>query len=171
MRLRNKKGQLHLTETIAVLFIFFVLIVFGLIFYFKYQQYSLKEEQEQLVISNAIRTTSKVLFLPELQCSKGAAEPEDNCIDLMKVRHVAEVFDRHLTDYYYPIFGYSKIVINQIYPEQKEWVIYDHPKPIYANETIIPLESTYFTLTLKDESLGGENIHYSFGYIQVGVYP
>src|SRR3989338_7505573 len=30
-----KRGQIHLSETIAVLFIFFVLIVFGIIFYYQ----------------------------------------------------------------------------------------------------------------------------------------
>lgn len=161
---------MHITETIAVLFIFFVLVAFGLIFYSKYQEYSLKEEQEKIIISRAIRTTSKVLFLPELQCSKGEAEPEDNCIDLMKMRQVENVFKKHKIDYYYNIFGYSRITVNQLYPLFGKWTIYDQPKPTNSSTESSGYEATFFTITLKDESVGGEKIRYGYGYIEVGVY-
>ncbi len=81
----NNKAQLHITETIAVLFIFFILVAFGLIFYARYQQTAAQEKQEQLLASRAMDTTVKALFLPELMCTKGEAEHEDNCVDLVKL--------------------------------------------------------------------------------------
>ena len=80
----KRKGQVRMTETIAVLFIFFILVLFGIIFFYKYQTIALKEQQEELLGARAIDTTLKVLFMPELSCTKGEAEPEDNCFDLIK---------------------------------------------------------------------------------------
>jgi len=192
----KKKGQLHISETIAVLFIFFVLVVFGLIFYFKYTQYALKEEQNQLSTARAIRTTSKVLFLPELACTRGSAEPEDDCIDVMKLRQLNATINRHLQEYYYNMFGYAKISVVKVYPKEpwavqteisnnsgnisfnlnvaalgeERWVVYDLPRPINLTKEAYSYSSTYFIVTLRDEAIGGEKIHYGFGYIEVGVY-
>ena len=169
----HRKGQIHISETIAVLFIFFVLVAFGMIFYFKYAQYSLKQEQDQLAVARAIRTTSKTLFLPELACTKGESEAEEDCIDLMKLRQVNTILSRHLQEYYYSIFGYAKIEVKRIYPgPEASWIIYDLPRPAdNTNETILPsISYTYLVVTLRDEAVEGEKIHYGYGYIQVGVY-
>ncbi|MEK6938071.1 MAG: hypothetical protein AABX04_03425 [Nanoarchaeota archaeon] len=167
----HRKGQIHISETIAVLFIFFVLVAFGMIFYFKYAQYSLKQEQDQLAVAIAIRTTSKTLFLPELACTKQESEAEDDCIDMMKLRQVNATFSRHLQEYYYNIFGYAKIKVVQVYPKPEEsWIIYDLPRP--ANYTSRGLDNplTYFIVTLRDETVEGEKIHYGYGLIEVVVY-
>jgi len=73
----KRKGQARMTETIAVLFIFFVLVLFGIVFYFKFQQISFKEKQEEQLASKAMEITLTTLFLPELQCSRGGAEPNN----------------------------------------------------------------------------------------------
>lgn len=168
-----KKGQLHLTETIAVLFIFFVLIMFGIIFYYQYQQVSLKEKSEQLLQSRAVDVTLKTLFLPELICSRGDAEPEDNCIDLMKLQHVNETFEKHLTDYYFNLFSYARIYVTEVYPTFNPpgeclanhcWVLYDKQKPDVTKE-----EVTHFIVTLRDDTAGVQP-EYRFGYVSVVVY-
>lgn len=162
---RNKNGQLHLTETVAILFIFFVLILFGLIFYFQYQKSAVKEKQEELLALRAMDVTLRTLFLPELLCSKGEAEIEGNCFDLMKLRSLTAVLDRHYDDYYYDLFGYSKISVYQLYPVTEglttEWIIYDHPKPEFISS-----EPTYYLLSLRDDTLD----QYGFGYVKVEVY-
>ncbi len=164
-----------MTETIAVLFIFFVLVLFGIIFYARYQQIALKERSEELIASRAMDTSLKSLFLPELICSKGEAEPEDNCFDLMKLRHSQEVFQNHRTEYYFNLFSYAKITVREIYPDSgREWVLYDKEKTTtLENSTIVPdwttLEPTYFIISLRDESGSGDPV-YTFGYLKVEVY-
>ena len=170
LKLGSRKGQLHISETIAVLFIFFVLVVFGMIFYFKYQQSALEEEREQLAVAQALRTTSKVLFLPELICSRGEAEPEDNCIDVLKLEQVKEIFNQHLQDYYYSIFGYARITVVELYPEARNWAIYDLPKPLDPTIVEYAKESTFFVITLRSDNVEGGKTEYGFGYVQVEVY-
>jgi len=154
-----------MTETIAILFIFFVLVFFGILFYYKYSQVSLKQEKEELLGKRAIETTLKALFLPELICSNGEAEPEDNCVDMLKVRHANVTFRLH-NQTYFDLLSYSKISIYKVYPEseiKEPFVLYDKPKPDWEKK-----EATYFVLTLRDELQGQDN--YGFGYIKVEVY-
>lgn len=161
LRKISRKGQIHLTETVAVLFIFFILIVFGMIFYSKYQQISFKEKSEELVASKAMDTTLRILFLPELICSRGDAEPEDNCLDAMKLRHANETMRVHAEDYYFDLLSYATITVTQLYPEEKEFILYDKPKPEYTKR-----EPTYFVVSVRDDMVGD----YGFGYVKVEVY-
>ena len=154
-----KRAQLQISETIAVLFIFFVLIVFGIIFYYKYQQIAIKETGEELVAARAMDTTLRVLFLPELLCTNAQAEPEDNCIDVLKLAAANTTIKKHIADYYYSLFSYAKITITQLYPVPKVYLLYDQPKPDYTKK-----EPTFFVVSLRDES------SYGFGYITVEVY-
>ncbi len=156
-----KKGQIHLSETIAVLFIFFVLILFGLIFYSKYQQVAIKEKGEELLASRAMDTTLRVLFLPELLCSRGDAEPEDNCIDVLKLRPANETLFNHAEDYYFDLLSYATITVMQLSPEEKTFVLYDKPKPNYTRR-----EPTYFVVSLRDDTQQS----YGYGYVKVEVY-
>jgi len=153
-----------MTETIAVLFIFFVLILFGIVFYYQYQRVSIAEKNQELVAARAVDTTLKTLFLPELICSRGDAETEDNCIDMMKLRQANETFQRHLEEYYFQIFSYSSITVYQVYPLPLNFTLYDKPKPNYQN-----FEPTYFIVSLRDET-AAEEATYGLGYIRVGVY-
>ena len=67
--MKNKKAQLHMTETIAVIFIFFILVVFGMIFYAQYQKVAFKEKQEEILSTRAVQTTLRALYLSELENS------------------------------------------------------------------------------------------------------
>ena len=160
----KNKAQIRMSETIAILFIFFVLILFGLIFYFKYQGISLKEQQEETLANRAMDTTLKALFLPELICSEGNAESEDNCFDLMKIEHAHQVFQDNLNEYYFDMFSYANITVFQTYPTPEKYVLYEKVKPDYTRK-----EPTFFVVTLKNELITGEET-YGFGYIVVEVF-
>lgn len=163
----TKKGQMQMTETIAVLFIFFILLLFGIIFYFRYQQSAFQEKQEELLGARAIETTLKALFMPELICSRGEAEPEDNCFDVLKLDSASATIKGHLEEYYFELFSYAKITVHEVYPDEDEktWILYDKPKPDYLRK-----EPTFFVVTLKDDLAGVAQTKYSFGYISVEVY-
>lgn len=163
---KNKKAQIRMAETIGVLFIFFILVIFGIIFYYQFQKVALKEKQEEFLANRAIITSLKTVYLPELTCTKGEAEAEGNCFDLFKLRDSSSMFQGHLNDYYYHLFGYANISITKLYPlPQEKWVIYAKEKPSWKSK-----EPTYFTVSLRDESTGSDAPLYNFGYLQVEVY-
>ncbi len=161
----TRKGQMQITETIAILFIFFILLLFGLLFYFRYQQAAFLEKQEEALGVRAMETTLKTLFMPELICSRGEAEPEDNCFDVLKLNSADAILLKHLDDYYFEIFSYATISVRQVYPEQKEWILYDKTKPDYTRK-----EPTFFVVTLRDELAAQNQPQYGFGYVAVEVY-
>ncbi len=115
LKIKSKKGQIRMTETIAVIFIFFILLVFAIIFYGRYQKVAFQEKQELDFANKAIEITTKVLFLPELTCSKGEAEKEDYCFDMLKLRYLKGLSEANL-DYYFDLFSYSQIFVYEIYP-------------------------------------------------------
>lgn len=161
---KNRKAQIRMSETVAIIFIFFILIVLGIIFYYKFQQFSIKDQQEELLGARAMDTTLKTLFLPELTCTNAEAEAEDNCFDLMKLRHVNNTFEEYLTQYYFNIFSYSKISVKEVYPGNRNYLLYDKPKSDFTRR-----EPTFFVIALKDE-VQGKGTHYGFGYLKVEVY-
>lgn len=158
----KKKGQIHLSETVAIIFIFFILILFGSIFYFNFQKVSFKEKQKEFVGARAIDVTTKSLFLPEFLCSKGEAEPEPNCLDMMKVRSVSNLFSEH-NQTYFEIFSYATVTINQTYPEHFKMVLYDQKPPEWEQK-----KPTFFVVSLRDEAK--EKNYYGFGHLIVEVY-
>lgn len=161
----KKKAQMQMTETIAILFIFFILLLFGIIFYYHYSKGAIKEQHQELTEARALDTTVRVLFLPELLCSRGEAEKEENCLDLMKLRQFDGVVQQHLEEYYFHLFSYGKIAVYSLYPEQKEWIVYDKKRDESKGYT-----PTFFVISLRDDVAGGEEPLYSFGYIEIGVY-
>lgn len=159
----NTKAQIRLTETIAILFIFFILVAIGIIFFYKYNQVAVKEKQHGLLQARALDTTLKTLFLPELQCSKADAEPEQNCMDLMKVRAAADVFGQHTSGYYIQLFSFSRISLHQVYPERGEWLLYEQQAPDAEGNRA----NTFFVVALRD--IGEEGYSYGYGYLNVTV--
>ncbi|MFC1686856.1 hypothetical protein ACFL0E_00680 [Nanoarchaeota archaeon] len=177
--LKSRKAQIRMSETIAVLFIFFVLVFFGIIFYYKYSKISFQEKQEELLGKKATEITLKTLFLPELICSRGEAEQEDNCFDMMKLRQIEDVFKDGFSDYYFDLFPYSNITVTQVYPKKDgkpiEWNLYDKPKTKKDDtgkqvKDWTRVEKTYFVVTLKDELKTEAEGQHAFGYLTVGVY-
>ncbi len=174
-RMKPTKAQIRMTETIGVMFIFFVLILFGIIFYTKYSEVAFQEKQAEKMGKQAVEITSKTIFLPELICSRGEAEPELYCLDLLKVKQAQKTFKNNFADYYFDLFPYTKITVSEIYPGNSSWILYDKPKITrLTNGTMVQSkqkESTHFLLTLKDPIKGKEKKgEYSFGILTVEVY-
>jgi hypothetical protein len=159
-----KKGQIHLTETVAVIFIFFVLVLFGLIFFFNFQTSAIKEKQKEFFNARAIDTATKTLFLPEFICSE-SGEVTVNCLDMMKIRRMigeGGLFKEH-EQLYFELFSFAKISIIQTYPGPFEEVLYEK-----APAQIKNVKPTYFVVSLKDERIA-RNYH-GFGYVLIEVY-
>lgn len=161
----NRHAQVHLMETVAVLIIFFILIVFGLVFYFRYQQVALKEKSNELLAARAVDTTTRTMFLPELLCTKGAAEPEDNCVDVLKLHYANSTILKYSAEYYFDLFSYANVTVTQIYPEQWSVQLYYQPKPAWKNK-----EVTFFVVSLRDDTRVTQGTAYGLGYLTVEAY-
>lgn len=169
MKTINRKAQMQMTETIAVLFIFFILIAFGMIFYYTYQQSAMKEEQVKNVENRLEKVTSKVLNMPELMCTRGTAEPIGDCIDLIKLGQAKELFAAHFDDYYFNLFSYAKITITELYPGNSSRVVYNMKVNPNENKTL-SYESARFVISLRNQTAVPGETHFGMGVLEVGVY-
>ncbi len=146
-------------ESVAILFIFFILVVFGFVFYMNVMKSSTKVEMEENIQLKAIGIAQKASFLPELQCSEENVRVED-CIDVLKLEAASSLLENN-NIYYYDVFEFSKIWVEEIFPGTQEWPLYDNTLPDYKNRlsTFIPI-SLFNPVSKK----------YDFGILTVEVY-
>lgn len=120
----KKRAQIHIGETIAVLFVFFILVAIGFIFYFKIVKSNIEIESEEFSQIKSIGIAQRVMFLPELQCSEGNVIRE-NCIDVLKLESAQSVISQDINKLqYFDLFEFSEISVQQIYPNEQKWNLY-----------------------------------------------
>ncbi|MEM4336444.1 MAG: hypothetical protein QXG86_00370 [Candidatus Woesearchaeota archaeon] len=160
----KKKSQIKIGESVAVLLIFFVLVIMGMIFWSRYSQTSIKEQQEVDIISRAIRVAQTVSFLPELQCSI-LEVIKFSCFDVYKIEAMQKIImeekDQGAIQHYFNSFGFANITIYSMYPVKKEWNIYD-----FTGGNI----SGYITTQIPIAIYNPIEMRFSFGYANVAVY-
>ena len=146
-------------ETIAVLFIFFILVVMGFVFYAKILKGNLGQQKEESVQLNAIEISQRASSLPELQCSEDNIV-SDNCIDLLKLEAASGIMQQN-AEYYYDRLLFSRITVKEIYPNNHEWILYNRPLGKFSNNitTNIPI--------LLFDRIENKN---SFGIMAVELY-
>jgi len=163
-----KKAQLKMAENIAVLLIFFIIIAFGLIFYGVFQAGSIRESQREVFDREAVRIALTASYFPELMCTEDNHITE-NCMDMEKVHALSErgapgSVDRDMFLFYESEFRDSKIIVQEVFPSDSYWVIYDNAPGNFTE--MIP---TFIPVTIKDPTrrLGKQ---YALGLLTVEVY-
>lgn len=138
----HKKSQLQTFETIAVLFIFFILIGIGAIFYVRIYKSNLEITKYGNSQSKSVTIAQRVMFMPELQCSEDKVI-KDNCIDILKLEAAKDVMESNQV-YYYDLLEFGEINLTQIYPSSAnvpKWRIYSRKieKPSSSFLTYVPV--------------------------------
>ena len=148
-------------ETIVVLAVFFILIV---IFYAFYSNTAVGADKEKGKIRQleAVKIMQQVSSLVELQCSERGII-KDGCIDLLKVDAASEIMQSaENKEPYFDKFGFSRITMNQIYPEIKDIaVIYDNSLQDYSYKDVSNIPVSLFD-PIKNE--------YYFGAIHLEIF-
>jgi hypothetical protein len=161
----SRKAQIKMFETIAVLVVFFFLLVFGASFYFVLQKSSVQRAVIRTIQLQSIQTTQKVSYLPELDCTQVGIQVE-NCFDEIKLEKFADMLNDVDTGEktrldYFNVFGYSTIVVRSIFPKAKNYTLYEKPLEDYST-----MFKNNVPLTIYDPI---EN-RYSFGVLEVTFY-
>ena len=162
----QKKSQIQMLETIAVLYIFFVLFFIGFVFYTQVIKGSIEAQKDENFQLKAIEIAQRASSLPELQCSEDNIV-SDNCIDLIKLKTASKVIlDNYI--YYYDRLLFSKIKVTRVYPidptdlpENNEWTLYNNPLDDFSNKLV-----TNIPISILDPV---ENEKY-FGVMTVELY-
>ncbi|MCK5107832.1 MAG: hypothetical protein KAQ83_03835 [Nanoarchaeota archaeon] len=136
--MKNKKAQMKMGETIAVLVVFFMLLFFGLMFYSKIQSNQIKETVQEIEEKASIDVAQKIQFLPELKCTS-ADVTRSLCIDFLKAKSFANI-SKDNTAYYQSVFGSTKIEYAEVYPLLTNYtLLYEGPSSNNYLTTFIPV--------------------------------
>ena len=124
-----------MAETIAVLFVFFILIAVGFMFYGRVILGNVQSQKDEFVQLQSISIAQRAMFLPELQCSEDIVEEITGCIDLFKIEASQDIIAQN-SRYYYDLFEFSNITLKQIYPNENNWVIYERKTDTFESKFI-----------------------------------
>ena len=161
-----RKAQIRMGESIAIMFIFFLLIIAGFVFYSKIEKRNIEIDNDESADLRAIETAQIVSFLPEIQCIQENVQVY-NCFDILKVMAMKDVTENNKM-YYYDLLQYSNITIEQIYPNSiSSWNIYNNTKKNWRKKI-----STQIPVALFNATGNGLDIkpYYAFGVMYVDVF-
>jgi len=120
----SRKAQIKMFETIAVLVVFFFILIFGVSFYFVIQRSSYNRQVERNAQLLSVQISQKVSDLPELDCALTGIRI-DNCVDQVKLNKLNEALENDTKKLvYFNVLGYSEVVVRQIYPSGDDLEIY-----------------------------------------------
>ncbi len=161
----NTKAQIKMTESFAVLVVFFILLAIGLVFYGSIQRSLIGQQKEENIDKKAVELAQVISNAKEFQCSFDGIVDE-NCFDLYKLGAFARMIqDQSAFLYYRKLFGTSTIIAHRVYPmPEEEYVLYDAPLPDAKTKI-----ATFIPLQLLNSSVGKDKI-YAVGYLNITVY-
>ncbi|HLC50632.1 MAG TPA: hypothetical protein VJI97_04370, partial [Candidatus Nanoarchaeia archaeon] len=131
-RIFSRKAQIQIGETISVIFVFFILLLIGFVFYAKVLKGNAAIESDEMAQLRSVEIAQRAMFLPELQCSSDVTDSK-NCIDKLKIESAKDIMRSKEVEYF-DIFGFAKIKIAHIYPSNPEEEIYSRPLSEFKNK-------------------------------------
>lgn len=156
-----KKAQIQMGESIAVVVIVIVLIVFGIVIYSRLSQSGIEEKQRIYEELDAIELATIILGLPETHCTF-LHSTDINCLDRLKLKHFAGQLDESpaVRLFYADLFGESDVSVAIITPGEETEVItlYQGTTGEDANPFFVPV-NIYDPLEQR----------YAFGYLNITV--
>lgn len=171
---KNKRGVMEMAETVGALFVFFILLILGVVFYARSTTVSTEESIAESFTKKSIAVSQVVMNLAELQCSRDNVIIP-NCLDYERVKALEKlilyqkstdedelVLGDKAVQYYFDQFSFSTIELHVLFPEELDPIVfYDNP-PLnqQASSAIFAPISVYHPV---------EDIR-SFGYLKVSLY-
>ncbi len=155
-----KRAQIQMAENIAVLIVLVFIIMIGVMFFTRIRQHSVKTKLTEFSELSLIKLADLISGMPEFSCSVNGVV-QANCVDLLKSEAFVNLSLVSLkTEYYYNLFGKSKISFVSVFPYEYNKTVYDSP---YNNSNAL---SVFVPINLYDPI----NDSLNFGYIQITKY-
>lgn len=132
-----KKAQIRMFESIATMFVFFILLVFGFTFYSRMQEAKFYEKLDELNQLRIVELAERIKNLPELGCSSSAILQQD-CFDIIKLEKIKDLIADN-TEYYYDLILHGNVSVIEIYPESKTYSIYERQKEQEKEQGLAPV--------------------------------
>ena len=155
-----KRAQIQIGETVAVIFVFFVLIVIAFLFYARIIKSNASVESGESSQLASISISQRVMFLPEIQCNQGNVEEISNCVDLLKLEPAQDTMKKNQL-YYYDFFQFSEINLSQVYPQGATYTLYSKKMENFRDKFVTNVPISLYDSTART---------YSFGVLTIETY-
>lgn len=161
----HQKAQLQMGETIFAVIIILLLIVFGLVFFKETQKDELTQKKAAFLDLDSVAVAQYMSSLSEIQCSILEVK-ELSCFDIEKMNAFKKLRTNYpllTSEYYFSKLGNAYVYVDEIYPQEKTFVIYNNTlsDDINHNEQFIIIPVSLFDPITKT---------YSFGTLYMRVY-
>jgi len=113
-----KRSQIQIGETIAVLFVFIILVFVGLIVYSGFERSKIRQKTEEHIGISATEVAQRALFLPEVACSSENIQ-RFNCFDMIKLEKSHAIMDANFL-MYRDLLLESRIIVRKVFPAVEE---------------------------------------------------
>jgi hypothetical protein len=166
----QRRGQIQLGETTAVIIIVIIMLMMGIIFWNKVSNSNVKQIDTQSQELSVIEIANNVPELPELKCSE-LKYKEVKCLDLHKLLAMSQVInnpnDKSAFEFYNNYFKNSKITIIKMYPSSgadENITLYDAKLNNSIRKLLIPIpvnikdyvnKETYYGLIIVEGYYNG----------------
>lgn len=124
-----KKAQIQMNESVIVLFIFLMLVIFGVVFFARVSNINIQAEQRAMQNLDLIKVSQVISSLPELSCSIGNVQKE-NCYDILKADAFKEILEKDKAYFAGTLLYNTNITLRQYDPFNDVW---SNTWYIYAN--------------------------------------
>jgi len=161
----NRKAQIKMGESIIILFIFFILVVFGLVFYASISKYTSGQAAVEAEEMNVENIQKEIRFLSEIQCTESGNTRFD-CYDIGKIIATQEAIQEHYDYYAQNVFLQTNISFVEVFPNNDEWILYEL---IFTEDNMMNVKggsAFQIPVTLFDPI----EDTYNFGYVSIMVY-
>lgn len=196
MRGKRKKAQVRIGESIAVMIVFFFMLMFGYAFYVKMEQNGMDRTIKANSQQEAVKVGQRIYYISELQCTSGTKIVKEGCFDKIKIEMLIDLLGtnksitgnpyesviRSNRDYYFNTLGISKVEFYPLFPTPVAGAYTpvqdlkpDRGDPLYiiydasdmaTNSGMESYETLHMPISLYDP----ETNRYSFGYLKIMVY-
>ena len=150
--IKMKRAQIQIGETIAVLFVFFILIIMGFMFYVRVIKGNIDIEKEELSQLRSVGISQRIMFLPEIQCSEDNIII-DNCIDTLKLEYAQSIM-RENEIYYYDLLEFSDVNVAQVYPDEAKWNIYSRKTEDFSSKFVTNVPVSLYDPNTRKHGFG-----------------
>ena len=162
---KKRKAQIKMGESIIILFIFFILVVFGLVFYASISKYTSGKAAVEAEEMNVENIQKELRFLSEIQCTESGNTRFD-CYDIGKIIATQESIQENYDYYAQTVFLQTNISFMEVFPGSEEWGLYE---PVFTEDNLMNVKggsAFQIPVTLFDPI----EDRYNFGYVSIMVY-
>jgi len=166
--LKHNSGQIQLNETLFIIIFIILIIVFGLVFFSQAENDSIRTKQKEYRQLDSIVTTQYVTSLTELKCSVYGTE-DQSCFEEIKLTAFENLTKNDwdlVGEYYVNKLGTAKITIEEIYPQSRNWTIYNYTGTFEKDGVAYDGKQTQIPVVIWNPLTGKR----AFGVLYLTVY-